>query len=906
MKIALFSLNTHTLKFIFILIFINQSFFAQEKNIEGQIVDKNNLPLEYASVALLRVVDSVMISFTVSDDKGYFKIVDASEGTFLLQVYSTGFLPYSKIISYKNESINLKTIKLAINVQQLEEVTITAIVPVQIKKDTISFNANFFKIHHDDNIEDLLKKLPGIEFDSDGSIKAQGNDITKIYVDGKEFFSGDPLIVLKNLSAEYIDKIEVIDKKSDEAELTGVDDTQKSYVINFTLKKDKKRNGFGKFSGGIGLEGEYLGNLNYNIFNPKLQLSVIGKVNNINVTGSNIKDFLNFTGGLSEDQDEIEESTSIKNNKKALSGYLTHAVGGINLGYELKKKEVISLDYFYNNLENIGTSTSKRVSYTRKNNFFSESVNNNQSTSANHNLNFNYENKNSKTSRLFIKGKFFTDNRTSVLDKDDSYFNELYEIETLSEKLYSTKNCRKRGDLRVNYYKRIHKNKRNFSVGMFASSNSATNFKDQNTITTNQKTFNINEVFTEKNESFKNHLFNFNFKYTEPLGNNHYLKFQSTFIFKNSTEIINQTKTKNFIDEPSLNYTIKNDEQNYNTSFTYNYNNKNTNLLIGSELQNLYRDFGLVDAEKYKKNQVYLNPKISFRYKPKNGKNVSLNYKRVIRSPRNSQSAPVINDINPFNIRKGNPDLYTEKIDNLNIIATAYNHKTTLSYYSKINYQHIRDAIISNLVIDDDYVTTRSFQNYGNQDKVFAEFSLNKRIKKLGIRYNAKVEGVYKTYNSIINLEINDITSKEYIVGSFIENNKKNFLDLKIGFDYSVNNTTFSVEESLNREFVKQHYYSKFDFDISKKFNINTQFDYYLYSDSIFHSKQKIPFWNIGMSYTFTKNNNGILKLLLIDILDRNVDIERISTINYFEETTNEMLGRYLILSLTLRLNRNG
>ena len=186
--------------------------------------------------------------------KGDFKIAEDSRDTLLLQLFSTGYLSYFKTIVYKKELTDLKTIKLEEDIKMLDEVVITAVIPVQIKKDTIGFNASSFKINHDDTIEELLGKLPGVEIDIDGKIVAQGNEITKIFVDGKEFFGGDPSIVLKNLSADAISKVEVIDKKSDEEELTGVNDGEKEVVINLTLKKSKTKSGFGKVSGGVGLD----------------------------------------------------------------------------------------------------------------------------------------------------------------------------------------------------------------------------------------------------------------------------------------------------------------------------------------------------------------------------------------------------------------------------------------------------------------------------------------------------------------------------------------------------------------------------------------------------------------------------------------------------------------------------
>jgi len=182
---AIFLLKKKTLITIFFNLFLIQLIFAQDPPIKGIVVDNNNLPLEFASVALLRPIDSVMISFAITDSNGEFKITDSPSGEYLLQIYLTSYLPFYKNIDYINKEIDLKTITLNPNVEQLNEVTITAVIPVQIKKDTISYNANSFKIHHDDNIEDLLKKLPGVELDENGSIISQGNKSQKFMLTEK-------------------------------------------------------------------------------------------------------------------------------------------------------------------------------------------------------------------------------------------------------------------------------------------------------------------------------------------------------------------------------------------------------------------------------------------------------------------------------------------------------------------------------------------------------------------------------------------------------------------------------------------------------------------------------------------------------------------------------------------------
>ena len=177
------------------------------------------------------------------------------------------------------------------------------------------------------------------------------------------------------------------------------------------------------------------------------------------MSGSNIQDFLIFTGGLADEQYD-EDQSGTKKNKKGLSGYLTTALAGTNFGYEFKKKEVFNADYFYNSSENRGTSQSKKISYSGTRNYSSESENDIVSTTNNHNLNFNYENKSSAVNRLFIKGKLNADTRMSQINKSASNYTEEKELHTLSELDYSNNSRRKNGNISLNFYKKLNKNLR--------------------------------------------------------------------------------------------------------------------------------------------------------------------------------------------------------------------------------------------------------------------------------------------------------------------------------------------------------------------------------------------------------------------------------------------------------------
>ncbi len=202
------------------------------------------------------------------------------------------------------------------------------------------------------------------------------------------------------------------------------------------------------------------------------------------------------------------------------------------------------------------------------------------------------------------------------------------------------------------------------------------------------------------------------------------------------------------------------------------------NIFAGVELQELQRSFGVITEDPFNSNQFYVNPFSTLQYKPRNGVKYRLVYNRKIRSPRTAESSTVINDLNPFFIRKGNPNLKTEKTDDFSLIANIYNYKSSLNFTSRIKYQFSKDAIIQNITIDDEFVKTRSYINSGERKRFSAFFNFSKKIKGLGIRYAIKNSNFYNSSTSLINLQLNDVVSKDVLLGLSLENANKNVIDL--------------------------------------------------------------------------------------------------------------------------------
>ncbi|HMK27229.1 MAG TPA: carboxypeptidase regulatory-like domain-containing protein, partial [Chitinophagaceae bacterium] len=262
-------------------------------------------PVAAATITILERKDSSLVTFSMTGNDGRFELKGIPNGEYRLMIthvnYHTSNIFFS--ISDNNKNAELGNVVMNDKAKVLAEVIArNEEPPVTLINDTVQYNAGSFKVPPNANVEQLLKKLPGVKVEKDGTIKAQGEKVNRVLVDGKEFFGNDPKIATKNLPADAVDKVQVYDKQSDQAQLTGFDDGNYEKTINLKLKKDKKKGVFGKVNAGAGNNERYEGKFNVNSFKGARQMSAIGMGNNTNAEGFSFMDILNFTGELARMQ----------------------------------------------------------------------------------------------------------------------------------------------------------------------------------------------------------------------------------------------------------------------------------------------------------------------------------------------------------------------------------------------------------------------------------------------------------------------------------------------------------------------------------------------------------------------------------------------------------------------------
>jgi hypothetical protein len=362
-------------KIFTLLLLLGPSVMAQKISVSGTVRNSAGLYLSQATVLVLDSTDSSLVNFTSTDDVGHFELKNLAIRSYEIRITYVGYVPFAKILQSDSslDHIDLGVIVLEDQVHVLDAAEVESQrAAVTLKKDTIEFNASSFKTPANAVVEDLLKKLPGVEVDADGTIRAQGKEVERVTVDGKNFFGNDPKIATRNLPADAVDKIQVFDKKSDQAEFSGIDDGERNKTINLALKENKRNGVFGNTSAGGGSDDRYQSRTNLNRFRKDEQISLLGMANNVNEQGFGIEEYMNFTGGskdmMSGGRVRVQLNSDNQNGIPLNfggrpTGVLSSIAGGVNYNKEVTPKTELNTSYFFSQLEHDINQDLERINF---------------------------------------------------------------------------------------------------------------------------------------------------------------------------------------------------------------------------------------------------------------------------------------------------------------------------------------------------------------------------------------------------------------------------------------------------------------------------------------------------------------------------------------------------------------
>ncbi|MGZ8559197.1 MAG: SpaA isopeptide-forming pilin-related protein, partial [Chitinophagaceae bacterium] len=419
---------------------------AQSTSIKGTVVDNSeHKNLQHTVISLMRTKDSVLVKFTRADKNGNFTISNLKEGRYILMITHPYLGDYFDTTTIKaNIANDLGTINMIPKSKLLAEVIIKSGSPIRIKGDTTVYTADSFQVREGANVEELLRRLPGIQVDKDGKITAMGEKVKKVLVDGEEFFGSDPGIATKNLRADHVKEVEVYDKKSDQAEFTGIDDGIKDKTINLKLKDDKKKGYFGKVEAGGGLKDKYDNSIMLNAFKGKRKIAAYGIMSNTGKTNLDWQDASNYGGGVDGLEAGVGDDGEAfmmyngddENNYRGGSKGIPQSWNG-GLHYNNKfnnNKQSINGGYKFSKVNAPGVTSTFSKTFLPDTSWSTNSVSNNFTSNNKHAFNFTWESTIDSSNTLKWTTKA---NKNNILNRNNYY------TESFTDKMDSINNSRR-------------------------------------------------------------------------------------------------------------------------------------------------------------------------------------------------------------------------------------------------------------------------------------------------------------------------------------------------------------------------------------------------------------------------------------------------------------------------------
>ncbi len=898
----------------------------KDGSIKGIVRDSaTGQPMADATVTILLAKDSSLVSFGRTNSAGFFSIPNIEYGNYRLLVTHVGYINISKTfsISAALSEINFGTLMINNKSTMLQEVTVTQEkTPVVVRNDTLEYNAGSFKTKPNAVVEDLLKKLPGLQVDKDGKIKSNGEEVKKVLVDGKEFFGNDPKMATKNLPADAIDKVQVFDRKSDQSRFTGFDDGNSEKTINLTIKPEKKNGVFGKAVAGAGDKGLYEGNFNVNSFSGERQISAIGMMNNTNKQGFSFMDILNFNGGLAGAGGRGGMQIDMNNTGLPIQGgnnnqgITTTKAGGLNYNNTWQKNLDVMSSYFYNNMQ---TDKSEKV-YQQwllpGNNYNTTKDNNSNTANESHRFNISGDYKIDTANSLKIassvnlqQSQYYINSKYNSVAADGKLLNDGFANSFTTGNGYSWNN-------NALFRHRFPKKGRTFSANLSANlNNSKSNggLLSQNNYYqpdgTLQQSDTINQI---NNQHGNSQSYGAVFSYTEPLSKKSLLEFNYNF---NATFSASDKTTYDY-DNASGGHNLVNNalSNNFLSDYIYHrptinwrYQQKKYNFTIGGAVQQaaLNSDFHSMGKDS-SLNRSFTNflPNANAQYKINAYKNLRLLYNTFTRQPTITQLQPIADNTDPLNIKIGNPDLKQE-----------YYHRLQAEYMSFDPYRHtsffafLTGVVTNNKIVNADLLNAQGqrISRPVNANGVY-NISLNTSwgfpVRKIKSKVNVNSSLAQSRNISFINTQKNNINNWNITEEVTWNYSYKELFDLSAGANVGYNDTKYSLQSQQNAQYWNQDYTFEVNFYLPKGFSFASDVNYIKKSGLAEGYNQHAFLWNAGIAKQLFKNKKGELRLQAFDMLNQNIGINRNSNQNYIEDISYNVLKRYWLLSFTYNISR--
>ncbi|GAA0536594.1 outer membrane beta-barrel protein [Chitinophaga japonensis] len=855
---------------------------------KGQIRDKHSkVPLPGATVVLLNDRDSSLVASVLTTKDGVFNIERLQVGSYRLHITYLGYRSIRESIEINVPKIPVDMGTIYMEKTGLTLATVEIKSPIIVKRDTLEFDASYFPTRENAIIEELLKKLPGVFVDRDGTIRMQGETIKRILIDGRPFFEDDPTMATKNLTADIIDKIQLIDEKSKEAQFTGISDGNDEKVINLIIKKDRKKGLIGGITVGYGTDDRFAISANVNRFGDNHQVSFIGKGNNTNDIQDG-KDTRNSSGITRQWNGALNYNTDFGSNLKLHSSYSLNNSRKDNRQNSIKHNFFSDTSWYYNQ-------------YLR-------SVDN----GTNHSFNIRMEYQIDTMQMLeimtninYILGSNLQENDYETLNSKQDQINSgttYISGESRNPDFFTS----------ITYRKKLRKAGQTISTGMnFGYGSHA------------EEIFNIstNSFLNPDGDSFvdslnqrtkydnRHRVFQYHITYTEP-------------VIKSSILRLSYLFTKDYSVPEKLSYDFnasKGEYDHLNDSLSNSFKNSTdfhfasasihtlkTKYDYSLGLNMLYSNMGNKNISLRSnliKHTSNFYPTVSFNYSFTKTKKLRLNYSADIQAPSINDLQPVLDNRNPLYIKLGNPDLKPGRADNLSVTFNDFNPGNMRSLSANINA-----SVISNKIVPANWLDSlgRQVSQPRNLDGAWnISLNIDNGLYLKHLQTNIKSSTSF-TFNRNVNLinglkgYINDLSISQTLFFSY---NHKELFDLTARTNAQYSIVKYSMQNNSNNNSLSYAFSFTGNINLPYGFTVGSIADYTMNIGRAEGFNMNIMMINAFVSKSFFSNKKGLLKFQGFDLLKQNISITRNIGDNYYEDVRTNALQRFFMLSFSYFLN---
>ena len=893
--------------------------------ITGKVQDSaTQQPLNLATISIYNAQDTTLVTYRLTSQDGHFKVTDVPlNRTLTLVITFSGYDVFRReLISTQPTTTDLGTIYLQPISKTLEEVLVAAErPPVSIRKDTIEFNAASFKTLPTSFVEDLLKKLPGVEVARDGSITANGKPVNRILVEGKTFFGEDLRMATKNLPANIIDKVQLVDDGEEKQGNPDASDLRIGKVINLTLKKDIKKGWFGKVYGGVGTSHHYEGGAIANIYRDTLQVSLLGFSNNVNRSGFTFQDVQNLGGFNRSGVSSMSISKNAGNVGFAIngisfggieSGVSTSSGGGININHAPSPKFSLFAQYFIGKNLNQLTQSSSVQQFLGDTTISSQAQTIAEKPALTHSVHFGTAYKPNIGTTIDFKGTLsFVDAQTDARNSvavNNSYIGPVIQgrVGALNKTDYGSYNHRL-------YISKILKAKKRTVLSIYQSSNYSGNLDD---FITEQRSLYyypsedsvvLNQLRTQYVKTLNNSLI---------AGLNYELSPAISLRVTNRLQLVrekdalslfgknDQTAAYDRFDNSGYNALERHHNEN---SLIWGVTFKRKDLRVSSSLNLLsvqLRSNLKTTGNKPLQKETRLLPGVSVEYK-----NLSVTYSQSIVVPSLSYLSPVPNRSNPYYIIYGNPDLELGSQRRLDASFSHYNTQKRINLNLSLDGSMIHRDVVLKKTIDVSGVERVIPVNWDGTRVLRSNASISKEVVKsqdfqLSFRMFSNASYIPKA----VPVNEREGTSKNHQVtpGVSLSLNWKDVVELRTGYRYTSSKIRYDLIDFKHQGFSTHNLEGDVVIRWPRKVVWESNLDYRYASQIYFDLPQKSLLWNAAVTYVFMKGDRAQLKLSVFDLLRNNVAFEQSITQTSFIEQRSNVLEQFGFLTFSYNIHTLG